>query len=152
MQDQVALGAALAHPPLSRAASPALLARETVGGKRLTFSRSSYIISRPESSMQHEEQHRLMPFEVERGRKFVDLITAQRTRYALDGFHADSAPHGALSRCSPHERTVTIKDTRVGRIIDFLDRILTGRKLIGKDQILVKRGNSSQDAINTRRW
>src|SRR6266849_9118394 len=36
---------ASAHPPLSRAASPAPLARENAGGKRLTFSRSSYIMA-----------------------------------------------------------------------------------------------------------
>ena len=90
-------------------------------------------LSWSKSPMQHEEQHRLIPFEVERGEKFVDLIIAQRTRDALDGFHADSAPHGSLSRRSPHEGAVTIKDTHVGRIINFLDGIFTGRKLIGKD-------------------
>ena len=36
MQDQVALGALALTLPLSRAASPALLAHENAGGKRLT--------------------------------------------------------------------------------------------------------------------
>jgi len=44
---------ASAHPPLSRAASPAPLARETVGGKRLTFSRSSYIIAAIDRVVHH---------------------------------------------------------------------------------------------------
>jgi hypothetical protein len=57
---------------------------------------------------------------MQRGEKLVDLIIAQRTRDALNGFHADCAPHGSLSRRSPHEGTVTIKDTCVGRIIHFI--------------------------------
>ena len=44
---------ASAHPPLSRAASPAPLARETVGGKRLTFSRSSYIMAAIDRVVHH---------------------------------------------------------------------------------------------------
>src|SRR5712692_2921113 len=108
-------------------------------------------LSRPESSMQHEEQHRSIPFEVERGEELVDLIIIQRTGYPLDGFHADGAPHGSLSGRSPHEGTVAIKDTRVGRIIDFLSRIFAGRKLIREDQVLVKRRHGGQDAIDARR-
>jgi len=98
-------------------------------------------LSRPETSMQHEEQHRPVPFESERSEELVDLIIIQRTGYALDGFYANAAAHGSLSGRSAHERTVAIKDTCVGRIINFLDRIFTGRKLVGEDQVLVKRGN-----------
>jgi len=46
---------------------------------------------------------------------------------------------------------MAIKYTRVSRIVDFLDRIFTGRKLVGEDQVLVKRGNGGQDAIDGRR-
>ncbi len=68
MQDQVALGAALARPPLSRAASPAPLARETVGGKRLTFSRSSYIMAALDRVIHHSVILDMMELESYRAR------------------------------------------------------------------------------------
>src|SRR6266849_3033846 len=103
-----------------------------------------------ESPMQHEENHRPVPFEPERGKELARLIIIQRTRHSLDGFHADGAPHGSLSGYSAHEGTVTISHSCVGRIIHFLDRIFTGRKLIREDQVLVKRRHGGQDAIDGR--
>src|SRR6266487_7156002 len=103
-----------------------------------------------ESPMQHEENHRPVALEPERGKELVRLIIIQRTRHSLDGFHADGAPHGSLSGCSAHEGTVTISHPCVGRIIHFLDRIFIGRKLIREDQVLVKRRHGGQDTIDGR--
>jgi hypothetical protein len=73
-----------------------------------------------ESPMQHEENHRPVPFEPERGKELVRLVIIQRTRHALDGFRADGAPHGSLLGCSPYEPT--FRSLRTGNVCFFWQR------------------------------
>src|SRR6266699_1753826 len=153
MQDQVALGAALAHPPLSRATSPALLARENAGGKRLTFSRSSYIISGAQAGViEHEENtaipYALYPFGLlDTALETMPLLTVKRFRSIGYNFHIANAfrrlDRGQVILVGPTEKTTECSQPPVdGRWSSwrklFLEKLTIGTNIRRGDLIDLK--------------
>src|SRR6266487_3820292 len=104
-----------------------------------------------QSTMEHEEKHGLVSLETQRCDQCSNLLIGHGTRYPLNGFDMDSSANRSLPGGPAHERTMVVRDARIGGIVYFQDGIFLVRKLLRNNQILVEGGNSSKDAVDGRR-
>jgi hypothetical protein len=104
----------------------------------------------PKAPMEHQEQHGPVSFTGERREELVEMIVIHWAWKALNGFHSNCSPDGPLATHASHEWSVTAGNPGQSEIIYLLDGILPLRELPCEDQVLVKRGDSSKDAINGR--
>src|SRR6266487_503688 len=105
----------------------------------------------PQSPLEQEEKHSLVPLETQGGQKLADLLIGHGTRHSLNRFDTDSPTDWSLPGGSSHEGVVAVGDACISGIVHFQDGIFLVRKLLGNDQELVKGGNSGKDAVDGRR-
>ena len=106
---------------------------------------------RPKTPMQHQEDHRPIPFEVEGSEQLVDLVVIHWTRNPLDRFNMNGSSDWALSGSFAQERAVPFRHAGESGVIHLLDGIFPCGELIGEDQVLVKGRDGGEDPIQRRR-
>lgn len=96
----------------------------------MTLLKSSYIIARAQSSVQHEQDHRPITPQVKGLEQLCHLLFTHRARHALDGFDAHETAHRSLSTGATHKGVMPVGDTSTRRIISRLNGILSLRELV----------------------
>jgi hypothetical protein len=97
--------------------------------------------------MEHQEDHRPIPFEVQRLQQLVDLVVIQWTRNPLDRFDVNRSPDRPLSGSCAQKRAMPFRDASESGVVHFLDGILPCGELIGEDQVFVKGRDGGEDPI-----
>src|SRR5258708_1687949 len=80
-------------------------------------------LSRPQTSMQHQQEHRFVPSAGKRIEEFANLVIIHWAWKALHRFHTHCSSDGALATRPAHKWSMSFRNTCQSRIIDFLDGI-----------------------------
>jgi hypothetical protein len=108
-------------------------------------------LARPESSPQHQQEHRLISQLFEATEQQFDLLLAHGPGHAQHGLDAYRSTHGSLAADATQKGLVAIGGPSESRIGPFADRVLFRPELTQEDEMFVERRDGRQGTVDGRR-